>query len=326
MTRACSWRPAATLEVLRLRARWLAAIRAFFAARGVLEVETPVLSSAAVTDPHLASFATAYSGPGGGTLYLHTSPEFPMKRLLAAGSGCIYQIARVFRDAEAGRRHNPEFTLVEWYRLGFDHHRLMAEVAELATLLLQDHRPLQPPQMLTYAEAFLHHLDIDPHQATVAELRHCARRQGIVTSGMPDADPDPWRDLLLSHCIEPRLGRGRLTFLYDYPASQAALARLEDADPPVGKRFELYLEGVELANGFHELGDAAEQRRRFMADNAARRAAGLPAMPVDENLLAALAAGLPDCAGVALGFDRLLMLAVGAAAVGEVMAFPLERV
>jgi len=324
-----AWRPSADLATLRLRAELLARIRTFFAARGVLEVETPALSAAAITEPNLASFSTVYSGPGaryGQRLYLHTSPEFPMKRLLAAGSGCIYQIARVFRDGEAGRRHNPEFTLLEWYRVGFDHHRLMDEVAELATELLAGRLALAEPERLSYRELFQRHLDLNPHQAGVAELAACAGARGVpIPPGMPADDADPWLDLLLTHGIEPRLGAGRLTFVYDYPASQAALARLRPDDPLVGERFEVYLNGVELANGFHELGDAGEQRRRFEAENAARRSLGLPVMPVDENLLAALEAGLPDCAGVALGFDRLAMLAAGKTALAEVLAFPVER-
>lgn len=322
------WRPAADSEVLRLRAELLARTRAFFAARGVLEVETPMLSAAAITDPHLHSFATSYSGPGsrhGQTLYLHTSPEFPMKRLLAAGSGCIYQIAKVFRDGEAGRRHNPEFTLLEWYRLGFDHHRLMDEVAELVTELLSDRLSLASTERLSYRELFQQHLRLDPHRAKVAELAVCVEQCGLsMPPGMPTDDVDPWLDLLLTHVIEPHLGQGRLSFVYDYPVSQAALARLRFDDPPVGERFELYLNGLELANGFHELGDAGEQRRRFEAENAARHAQGLPMMPVDERLLAALAAGLPECAGVALGFDRLVMLAAGKATIQEVIAFPVE--
>ena len=323
------WRPGADWGTLRLRANMLAHIRAFFARRDVLEVETPALSAAAIPDPNLSSFAVHYTGPGsrnGQTLYLHTSPEFPMKRLLAAGSGCIYQIARVFRDGEAGRRHNPEFTLLEWYRIGFDHHRLMDETAELVAKLLAGRMPLSPPERLSYREIFQQHLGLDPHRVTVAELAASAATQHVpIPPGMPLTDPDPWLDLLLTHCIEPKLGQGRLTFVYDYPVSQAALARVRPGDPPVGERFELYLHGVELANGFHELGDADEQRRRFAAENAARRAAGWPEMPVDEPLLAALEAGLPDCAGIALGFDRLVMLAAGKTALAETMAFSFER-
>jgi len=245
-----------------------------------------------------------------------------MKRLLAAGSGCIYQIARAFRDGEAGRRHNPEFTLLEWYRVGFDHHQLMHEVAELATALLADRLLLAEPEWLSYQALFEQRLGFNPHQATCVELAAAAGRQGVsIPPGMPTEETDPWLDLLLTHCLEPHLGQGRLCFLYDYPASQAALARLRPGDPPIGERFELYLNGIELANGFHELGDAVEQRRRFAAENAMRQVQGLPVMPVDENLLAALETGFPDCAGVALGFDRLVMLAAGKQALQEIMAF-----
>ncbi len=323
------WNPSADIATLRLRAELLSRIRAFFAARQVLEVETPALSAAAITDPHLSSFTTQYVGPGfsnGRQMYLHTSPEFPMKRLLAAGSGCIYQLARVFRDGESGRWHNPEFTLLEWYRVGFDHYRLMAEVAELATILLADRWSLAAPEQRRYGELFEHYLQIDPYGCTVGELTACATNRHISTpTGMPIDDPDPWLDLLLTHCIEPQLGQGRLTFVYDYPASQAALARLRPGQPLVGERFELYLNGIELANGFHELANASEQRRRFDLENAKRHALGLPVMPIDEPLLAALASGLPDCAGVALGFDRLVMLAAGANSLAQVIAFPWER-
>jgi lysyl-tRNA synthetase class 2 len=324
-----AWSPSATLATLRLRAELLSRIRAFFAARQVLEVETPALSAAAITDPHLASFATPYTGPGaanGRQMYLHTSPEFPMKRLLAAGSGCIYQLARVFRNGEAGRKHNPEFSLLEWYRVGFDHHQLMAEVAELVTILLADRWPLAPPEQRRYGELFKQYLGIDPYCCTVTELVECAGRHPLsIPTGMPIDDPDPWLDLLLTHCIEAHLGQGRLTFVYDYPASQAALARLRPDQPLIGERFELYLNGIELANGFHELADASEQRRRFNLENAKRHALGLPMMPIDEPLLAALASGLPECAGVALGFDRLVMLAAGADSIAQVIAFPWER-
>jgi lysyl-tRNA synthetase class 2 len=324
------WQPAATLEVLKLRARLLQRIRAFFSARGVLEVETPVLSGAATTDPALASFATRYTGPlfpQGQTLYLHTSPEFPMKRLLAAGSGSIYQICKVFRDGESGRRHNPEFTLLEWYRVGFDHHQLMTETGELVMELLAPALGLNPPEKLTYREAFLRHTNINPHTATVLDYAAVADAHGIrVPIDLHQhADVAVWRDLLLTHVVEPKLGQGQLTFIYDYPACQASLARIQPDEPPVAARFELYLNGMELANGFHELAAADEQRARFEQQLHAREAGGLPAVPVDERLLAALAHGLPDCAGVALGFDRLVMLAGGARAIEEVIAFPVDR-
>lgn len=321
--RRVDWLPAAPLDNLRQRARILQRIRAFFDVRGVLEVETPVLSVAAITDPHLESFATRYSGPGYREclpLYLHTSPEFPMKRLLAAGSGPIYQLCRVFRQGEAGRRHNPEFTLLEWYRPGFEHHALMDEVAELVAPLL---RLAGEAERLSYREAFLRHVSLDPLSASLAQLRECAATHGI--SGFDaESERDVWLDLLLTHCIEPKLGREGLCFLYDYPASQAALARLNPDDPRVAERFELYYKGVELANGFHELADPAEQRARFEAELQARKESGMDTVPLDEYLLASLEQ-LPDCAGVALGVDRLVMLALGADSLDEVMAFTIEN-
>ncbi|MEE4379329.1 MAG: EF-P lysine aminoacylase EpmA, partial [Candidatus Competibacteraceae bacterium] len=236
----------------------------------------------------------------------------------------IYQLAKVFRDGEAGRHHNPEFTLLEWYRIGFDHRQLMEEVAALVTELLGP-RLNATTEFISYHDVFQRHLQIDPHQTTVEQLIARTDQQGVTPPPeMSLKDLDPWLHLLLSHCIEPQLGRGRLTFVYDYPASQAALARVRPSNPPVAERFELYLNGIELANGFHELSDAAEQRRRFEADNARRRRDGLAPMPVDERLLAALANGLPDCAGVALGFDRLLMLAAGKSSLQDVLAFPFE--
>ncbi len=304
----------------------LARIREFFAARGVLEVETPVLSGAATTDPNLHSLECRYHSPNPRRLYLHTSPEFAMKRLLVAGSGSIYQLAKVFRDNEAGRWHNPEFTLLEWYRVGVDHHTLMDEVAALVHSVLADRAPSGPVQKLSYREAFEQSLGIDPHSAPVAALADRAREHGLsIPAGMPDDNPDAWRDLLLTHAVEPRLGRGQLTFIYDYPASQAALARIRPGSPPLAERFELYIEGVEIANGFHELADAVEQRARFERDNARRRERGEPALPMDERLLAALETGLPDCSGVALGFDRLVMFAADARSIGEVIAFPIDR-
>jgi lysyl-tRNA synthetase class 2 len=322
------WRPGASLDTLRLRARLLARVRAYFAACGVLEVETPLLSVAASSDPALASFRTPYHGPGlaaGQPLYLHTSPEFPMKRLLAAGSGPIYQLARVFRDGEAGGRHNPEFSLLEWYRPDWGLEALMDEVEGLVTGLREDAPPLPATRRYRYRELFQEILAIDPLTASVAELRVCSRQAGIqAPDSMPQDDPDPWRDLLLTHAIEPRLGTG-LVFLYDYPASQAALAQLRPGDPAVAQRFELYWDGLELANGFHELGDAVEQRARFAADNRKRAALGLPAMPADERLLAALQQGLPDCSGVALGLDRLLMRLAGLERIDQVLAFAIDR-
>jgi lysyl-tRNA synthetase class 2 len=249
-----------------------------------------------------------------------------MKRLLAAGSGSIYQICKVFRNGESGRIHNPEFTLLEWYRVGYDHHQLMNEALSLVTRILADHRALAAPEKLTYREAFERHCDINPHTADNQALASAVNRHGIQTNlDILHEDSDVLCDLLLTHVIEKKLGRGRITLLYDYPASQAALARVRPGRLPVAERFELYLEGIELANGFHELTDPSEQRRRFDRDLQKRKAADLPAVPSDARLLSALRAGLPECAGVALGIDRLVMLATEASNLREVLAFPADR-
>ncbi|MFN2308454.1 MAG: EF-P lysine aminoacylase EpmA [Gammaproteobacteria bacterium] len=321
------WGPTATLEILRLRARLLARVRRFFAQRGVLEVETPMLSAAAATAPYLDSFSVAYRGPrapGSGRLYLHTSPEFPMKRLLAAGSGSVYQLCRAFRDGEAGARHNPEFTLLEWYRVGFSLPQLSDEVERLLRSVLAGIRELPAAQRCSYRELFMRYAQLDGLTATVDELRACLATHGHPPpAGLATADLDSWRDLVLTQVIEPRLTG--LMFVSDYPASQASLARVRPGDPPVAARFECYLDGMELANGFHELADAAEQAHRFAQDLAARARDGRPVPPPDTALIEALRAGLPDCCGVALGFDRLLMAAAGVERIEAVLAFPIGR-
>jgi elongation factor P--(R)-beta-lysine ligase len=315
------WRPTASLETLKLRAELLRKLRAFFDARDVLEVETPALSHAAATDRHLASFRV--KDRDSEPLYLHTSPEFPMKRLLATGSGDIWQLCKVFRAGEAGRFHNPEFTLIEWYRLGFDHHRLMREVAELIAALVPS--VTAEPEYLTYRAAFQRYAGINPMQTDAAACREVLRIRGNEVPAAKALDTDGWLDLLAGEVVYPALGHRQATFVYDYPASQAALARIRPDTPPVAERFEVFVNGIELANGFHELADADEQRRRFERDLELRRADKLPAMPMDEYLLQALQQGLPDCAGVALGFDRLLMLAAGASSIEDVIGFPFGR-
>ncbi|MCG6899890.1 MAG: EF-P lysine aminoacylase GenX [Gammaproteobacteria bacterium] len=319
------WRPLASLDVLKLRASILARIREFFTKLDVLEVDTPVLSRAATTDPALCSFKTVYSGPGAAKdepRYLHTSPEFPMKRLLAAGSGSIYQICKVFRNGESGIRHNPEFMLLEWYRTGFDELELMEEVQRLVTDVLTDVMPIDTIQHWCYRDLFVEMAAVDPFTATVAELSGLLQsRYGVTAVGLASDDRDAWLDLLMTHVIEPRLGNG-LVFIRDYPASQAALARVRPGDPPVAARFEVYLNGIEIANGFHELADAEEQQRRFERELQQRCKAGSEVVTMDEKLLSALRSGLPDCAGVALGLDRLLMLASGSRQVQDVLAFP----
>jgi lysyl-tRNA synthetase class 2 len=320
------WRPTASLANLRGRADLLARIRAFFAARGVLEVETPVLSAGATTDPQIESLSTGVRGLAS-RCFLATSPEFAMKRLLAAGIGDIFQICKVFRDGERGRWHNPEFTLVEWYRLGVDDAGLMDEVEALLRHVLEPERRLAPALHLTYADALERYAGIDSAHASDADLDAAARRHGIDCAATLDREAR--LDLLMGMVVGPKLGIAQPTFLCDYPASQASLARLKagppPGSPPVAARFELYLDGIELANGFHELSAADEQRARFAADLGTRRAHGRAEPPVDRRLLAALEAGLPDCAGVALGFDRLAALALRAGSLAEVIAFPIER-
>ena len=316
------WRPTASLDALKSRAAMLAAARQFFAERGVLEVETPVLSAAAVSDPQIESLATRVAGIAA-PLYLCTSPEHAMKRLLAAGSGDIYQICKVFRDAERGRWHNPEFTLLEWYRLGFDDVALMSEVEALIRALLAPHRKLQPAERLSYSAALQRHAGVDSQHAGERDLTEAARSHGIVCQA--DLDRDAKLDLLMALVVGPRLGIERPCFICDYPASQAALARLKPGPPPVAARFELYLDGVELANGFHELRQSGEQRDRFAQDLKLRHARGQLQPPLDERLLAALAAGLPDCAGVALGVDRLAAIALAAPRLADAMAFTIDN-
>jgi len=320
-----NWRPSASLETLRERAALLGRIRAYFAERGVLEVETPIASRAAATDPAIECLVTHWSAPGGERrLYLHSSPELPMKRLLAAGVGPIYQICKVFRDGERGRLHHPEFSLLEWYRPGWSYGQLMDEVADLVRRVLD--RPGLAVERLPYRDLFLQRIGADPWSTDVLSLRDKALELGISGAESLDLDLDGWLDLLLSHLLEPGLGRGCLTFVHDYPPSQAALARVRpDTVAPVAERFELYLEGVELANGFQELTDPRVQEARCALDLAVRRARGRPETPVDRAFLAALAAGMPEGAGVALGLDRLFMARLGARHIDEVLAFPIER-
>jgi lysyl-tRNA synthetase class 2 len=320
------WRPSATLEALHQRAELLQRLRGYFAEQGVLEVETPLLSAAGIPDPHIPSFTTASGPDGEAPRYLNTSPEFAMKRLLAAGSGPIYQVCKAFRRGEQGRHHNPEFTLLEWYRPSFDHLRLMGEVDVLVRRLAENFRPLGPCERLSYRACFQQYLQIDPLQASVSELQACARENGLGgVTGLSNDDRDAWLDLLLSHCIQPHLGQDGLTFIYDYPASQAALARIRPDEPPVAERFELFIDGIELANGFHELQDAEEQRTRFEADLSHRQVEKLEPIVVDERLLDALEAGLPACAGVALGLDRLQLVLTGRTQIAETLAFAYQR-
>ena len=299
----------------------LAAARGFFAQCGILEVETPILSGGAVSDPHIESLSTKVAGKEAKS-YLCASPEYAMKRLLAAGSGDIYQICKAFRDGERGRWHNPEFTLIEWYRLRFDDAALMTEVEALIGHLLAPYRQLAPAERLSYADAMQRHAGVDA-RARDQDVAESVRSHGIVCDA--ELDRDAKLDLLMSLVVGPRLGFQRPCFIADYPVSQAALARLKPGPPPVAARFELYLDGIELANGFHELANAVQQRERFARDLMLRRERGLATPPLDEHLLAALASGMPDCAGVALGFDRLLAISLAAPRLADAMAFTIDN-
>ncbi|MGA2024673.1 MAG: EF-P lysine aminoacylase EpmA [Steroidobacteraceae bacterium] len=323
MSQTADWRPSAALPALRLRAELLSATRAFFAARGVLEVDTPALVRHAVTDVHIDCASVQLPGHGA-PLYLHSSPEYAMKRLLAAGSGDIYQIAHVFRGNEVSPLHNPEFTLIEWYRCGFTLRALMAEVGELASQLLAL-PSAAPVQYCSYAQLFEREVGLDPLCASDAALRALAITHRLDAPVAQRCTRDELLDWFMGSVIGPRLGGDGLCFVHHYPASQAALARLDPQDPLVALRFELYAHGIELANGFEELADAAQQRSRFELDRRerSRRALGAPA--IDEALLSALSAGLPSVSGVALGFDRLLMLRLGAAHIGQVLPFAFDR-
>ena len=305
--------------MLEQRAGMLARIREFMAQRSILEVETPILSPAGNPDPNIPSLTTTVNFPQRqepGTYYLHTSPEFHMKRLLAAGSGPIYQITKVFSDQEAGRIHQPEFTMLEWYRPGFDQQMLMDEVTELLAAL-----GLAGNERYPYARLFADHTGLNPHTCDLLALQEQARTLGLQTTSV---DRSLLLDVVFSHAVAPHLGREQPLFIYDYPACQAALARIRRDDVAVAERFELFIGGMEIANGYHELCDSAEQSQRFDRENAVRAQRGLTPMPVDEQLLAALRHGLPDCAGVALGLDRLLLALTGNRELTQVITFPVE--
>ncbi len=299
-----------------------------------MEVETPVLAHAGNPDQYIESFS-CHSGDGedGHELFMHTSPEFAMKRLLAAGSGSIYQICKVFRKHEQGSLHNPEFTMLEWYRSGFDHHRLMHEVEELlqALGLLEPGRSIR---RISYRQLFLEHVGLDPHTVDTSLLQACIRDRQVrlyVDPGQAQStdhvmSKDDLLALILTHIIEPEISSEDFLLVHDYPASQASLARIRNDDQPVAERFELYANGIELANGFNELTDSQEQMQRFICEQQQRELKGMKKIPLDQNLNAALAHGMEACAGVALGFDRLVMVAANRQSIQEVMPFPFDRV
>lgn len=323
-----SWQPTASLAMLKKRARMLAKLRAFFAERDILEVQTPILSHAGNTDPSIETFVTQQNESLKHTIqpsFLNTSPEFSMKRLIAAGYGSIYQITPAFRQDEQGKRHNPEFILLEWYRIDFDHHALMGEVNSLIRYIAEDVIKLDRSQFFSYQDAMIKFANVDPFNATDDDLKAATEKSGIEVIGMNDAPRDSWLDLLMSQVVEKNLPLNCPVFIYDYPASQAALAKIRKASPAVAERFEVYINGMELGNGFHELTDAEEQAARFSKEQMLRKKSGLPGIPADHHLIAALKHGMPECAGIAIGLDRLLMVLTGAEHINDVLTFPFER-
>lgn len=319
------WQPNASIEMLKARAKFVTSIRQFFSDREVLEVETPLLSNGTITDVHLDAFSCSfphhYSGQDK-TLYLQTSPEFAMKRLLCAGSGPIYQICKSFRNETAGRYHNPEFTMLEWYRPDYDDVKLMAEL----DLLLQQVLNVNPAISLSYQQAFLDYLEIDPLSASFDEIKIKVTEFSQDDWLMQETSKDTLLQWLFSMYIEPHLGDDQTPcFVYHFPATQASLAKINQQDNRVAHRFELYFRGIELANGFYELQDANEQALRFEKDNQQRQSLNLPTKPVDELFLAALKHGLPDCAGVAMGLDRLFMLQQNLCHIEQALSFDVNR-
>ena len=318
-----NWQPSADMATLKRRAQYLADVRRFFAERDVLEVETPILSLTAPTAPYMGSFTTDFIPLGSSSkqaYYLQTSPEFAMKRLLAANSGAIYQIARVFRNGEQGRLHSPEFTMLEWYRPGLSLNQLMDEV----NVLIQEVFCLKQIPRLSYRGVFEFYLKINVFSCALNKIKQCALSRIAGLADDLQLDRDGWLELLMSHVIEPRLAAMNLAvFIYDFPASQAQLAKIkkDDAGNNVADRFELYIAGVEIANGYNELLDADELQQRFTEDNKQRQAQSIPEMPIDNNLLAAMKSGMPQCSGVALGFDRIVMLALNKQDIHSVQSF-----
>lgn len=316
------WQPTASVETLFARAKIMRSIRQFFTDRGVLEVETPVLSEFGVTDVHLSTFSTEFIAPQAGqskTLWLNTSPEYHMKRLLAAGTGAIFQLCHVFRNEEAGSRHNPEFTMLEWYRPHFDMYRLINEVDDLLQQILD----CEPAEIMSYQFAFQEFVGVDPLSVERPILVELARKYNFMCD--LDEDRDTLLQFLFSAVVEPKIGWERPVAVYHFPATQAALAQISSEDHRVAERFEFYYKGLELANGFHELTDHREQLRRFEQDNAQRAKLGLPQREIDRRLLGALQAGVPNTSGVALGVDRLMMIALDKKRIEEVMAFGINN-
>ena len=319
-----NWQPVADMQQLRQRAQLLACLRQFFAERDVLEVETPLLCRATGTDPNLDFFSSRFHcSPQDKTLFLQTSPEFAMKRLLAAGSGSIYQICKAFRNGEAGRYHNPEFTILEWYRVGFNLQRLMDEVASLLVSVLPPVMPRLSVKQVSYQQLFSQLTGLDPLNFNRDEYRRFADAKGYMEADQICGDDHAlWLDFLFSHCVQNNMPTHTVCLVHEYPAIQSSLARVHPNDSRVVERFEVFIDGVEMGNGFFELSDAAEQESRFDREIEYRRLQGLAGVEKDHLLLDALKAGLPDCSGVAIGLDRLLMLISGCNSIEQVLAFP----
>lgn len=317
MTSDNSWQPTASLDIIQKRAALMWQIRDFMDRHDILEVDTPILSHFAVTDPYIQSLATSNVFEKETPLYLHTSPEYCMKRLLAAGTESIYQIAHVFRDEESGKRHHTEFTMLEWYRQNFDYYQLMDDVEQLLLDV-----GLSKPNRITYAEAFIETVQIDPHTATIEQLQEISGKHGW---GSDSDDHHALLDYIFSEAVIKKIDNSQPLFIYDYPECMAALATLKEGVPRVAERFELFIHNMEIANGFNELCDANEQKQRFETELISRKAKGLSSLPVDSHFLAALESGLPKTAGVALGIDRLLMVLSGKDDIKEVMTFTLNN-
>jgi lysyl-tRNA synthetase class 2 len=321
-----NWQPACSLEQLHARAGLLQDIRRFFVGRGVLEVETPLLSRSSGTDPQLDFFTTEFNlFPERQTLFLQTSPEFAMKRLLAAGSGSIFQICKAFRNGESGRYHNPEFTLLEWYRVGFTLSDLMDEIAELIAFLFKNKFPLNETQRFSYQHIFQHYTGLDPLDFSYPAYCSYALKNKLPDAiGICEHDHALWLDLLFSHMVQPNLGDNALCLVYGYPACQSSLAKINQQDARITERVEIFINGIELGNGYYELTDAIEQEKRFNQEISVRQTRNQTAAVKDQQFISALKAGLPDCSGMAIGLDRLLMLLCKKTSIGDVLAFPVR--
>jgi len=323
-----SWQPSMNWQSAKQRAKLLAKIRAFFSARDIVEVDTPLLSHQTVTDAHLDAFMTQYNySPDSHcdestSLYAQTSPEFSMKRLLASGYGCCYQICKAFRHEQHGRYHNPEFTMLEWYRIGFDHFQLMDEVADLIKLTIG----CEQVERISYQALFIREVGIDPLNISKVELIALISSHDKLSDWLEQEDCiDTLLQFIMAELIEPVIGQELPCFVYNFPASQASLAKISSEDKRVAERFECYFKGIELANGFHELTDFVQQKQRFEQDNVTRVQLGKVEQQIDDKFMSALTHGLPACAGVALGIDRLVMLSLAAKKIDDVITFSIDN-